>query len=490
MINKDIKEFKADLDKYNASLNNALNKEECEKIYHAFKDVVKTYVYSANDYLRKTFNDLPTPYVKSDGYTGMFKPGVEMHYRSKLEYYSELDSLITEALKNNEDLETASLNLYQAMLRANIALSDLAPTPSASTRASSNRDIKAGGASARSFTADVSLSWELDIFGRIYDGYESARFGAIASSLSLEDVRESLVNSVISAYFNILYLNEQKANLLVNYENMLKLHEIVKIKESLGREEPLALSLSAGNLLSLQNSLNNADKDLNASFESLKNLTRTQFLPSAKISEISLPKADLGTISAENNDGELNISWLSRLSSRPDVNMALAQLNAGFYDYKVSQKDFLPRINLGGSLSSSSDKISDAYTFNLLSGNVSISLPFLNFYKLRQNLKISEAEFNKLRLNYEKTLANAINEALRFASDYELDSQSLLNSENIITEREKILVIYEQKYSLGRAELKDLLSAQNDLLSAKNSLANMKYQVLRDLIGFYKASAY
>ena len=403
---------------------------------------------------------------------------------------AELDSLIAEALKNNEDLETASLNLYQAMLRANIALSDLAPTPSASTRASSNRDIKAGGASARSFTADVSLSWELDIFGRIYDAYESAKFEAIASLLNLEDVRESLVNSVISAYFNILYLNEQKANLLVNYENMLKLHEIVKIKESLGREEPLALSQSAENLLSLQNSLNNADKDLNASFESLKNLTRTQFLPSAKISEISLPKADLGTISAENNDGELNISWLSRLSSRPDVNMALAQLNAGFYDYKASQKDFLPRINLGGSLSSSSDKISDAYTFNLLSGNVSVSLPFLNFYKLRQNLKISEAEFNKLRLNYEKTLANAINEALRFASDYELDSQSLLNSENIITEREKILAIYEQKYSLGRAELKDLLSAQNDLLSAKNSLANMKYQVLRDLIGFYKASAY
>ena len=29
MINKDIKEFKVDLDKYNASLNNALNKEEC-----------------------------------------------------------------------------------------------------------------------------------------------------------------------------------------------------------------------------------------------------------------------------------------------------------------------------------------------------------------------------------------------------------------------------------------------------------------------------
>ena len=36
MINKDIREFKADLDKYNASLNNALNKEECEKSWKQF----------------------------------------------------------------------------------------------------------------------------------------------------------------------------------------------------------------------------------------------------------------------------------------------------------------------------------------------------------------------------------------------------------------------------------------------------------------------
>lgn len=406
----------------------------------------------------------------------------------------ELDSLIAHALKNNEDLATASLNLYQAMLSSNLALSDLAPTPSANTKASSSRDRKVSGSTTKNFSADVSLSWELDIFGRIYDSYESARFEAIASSLSFEDVKESLVNSVISAYFNILYLNEQKANLLANYENMQKLHEIVRIKESLGREEPLALSQSKQNLLSLQNSLNNADKDLNASFESLKNLTRTQNLPRTKISEIALPKADLGEINtlnnAENNASELSFSWLARLSSRPDVNMALAKLNAGFYDYRASQKDFLPSINLGGSLSSSANKISDAYTFNLLSGNISISLPFLNFYRLSQNLKISEAEFNKLRLNYEKTLANAINEALRYASDYELDSQNLLNSEYIITEREKILVIYEQKYALGRAELKDLLGAQNDLLSARNSLANMKYQVVRDMIGFYKASAY
>lgn len=112
MINKDIREFKVDLDKYNTSINNAQDKEECTKIYNAFKDVVKTYVFSANDFLRRTFNTLPSPYIKSEGYTGMFKPGVEMHYRNKLEYYSELDSLITSKGLSEEDKLYAQQAVY------------------------------------------------------------------------------------------------------------------------------------------------------------------------------------------------------------------------------------------------------------------------------------------------------------------------------------------------------------------------------------------
>lgn len=400
---------------------------------------------------------------------------------------AELDKLINLALKNNEDIATATLSLHQAMLRAGLSKADLFPTPNGSLGASGSKNIKEGGSASRSFSSSFSLSWELDIFGRIFDMYESSRFSALATSFDLSELRQSIVNSVISEYFYILYINENMLYLNQNYENMLKMHELIVSKVSLGREEPLALHQSEQNLLSLKSSLNNAKKELANSTQILKNLTRTDFIPSTKMSEITLPQADLGLLQ---NANDVNFSWLERLSSRPDVNRALALLNAGFYDYRVSQKDFLPRINLGGSLGANDDKRTHAYNFSMLAGNINISLPFLDFWRLSQYLKISEDEFNKLRLNYEKTLNDAVNEVVKFASFYENDAKNLANGEQIVIQREQILAIYEQKYNAGRSEFKDLLSAQNDLLNAKNTLINNKYQLVNDLIGFYKASAY
>ncbi len=373
------------------------------------------------------------------------------------------------------------------MLRAGLSKADLFPTPNGSLGASGSKNIKEGGSASRSFSSSFSLSWELDIFGRIFDMYESSRFSALATSFDLSELRQSIVNSVISEYFYILYINENMLYLNQNYENMLKMHELIVSKVSLGREEPLALHQSEQNLLSLKSSLNNAKKELANSTQILKNLTRTDFIPSTKMSEITLPQADLGLLQ---NANDVNFSWLERLSSRPDVNRALALLNAGFYDYRVSQKDFLPRINLGGSLGANDDKRTHAYNFSMLAGNINISLPFLDFWRLSQYLKISEDEFNKLRLNYEKTLNDAVNEVVKFASFYENDAKNLANGEQIVIQREQILAIYEQKYNAGRSEFKDLLSAQNDLLNAKNTLINNKYQLVNDLIGFYKASAY
>lgn len=398
----------------------------------------------------------------------------------------ELDTLLAAALKNNEDLGVASLNLRQAMLRAGLVASDLAPTLSASTGASSTKDLK-GGPASRAFSSELALSWELDIFGRIYDSYESSKALVLSSEFSLKDLQIVILNSVILQYFNAIYLNENKQNLEKNYINMLKLHELIANKVSLGKEEPLALAQSSQNLLSLQNSLNNADKELQNSFESLKNLTGIELKPSKLISEIKAPVYDTGIKIFDEN---ITFSWIERIKNRPDINRALAQLNAGFYDYSAASKDFLPRISVGGSLSDRDEKSSKAFGFNLLSGNLRITLPFLDYYRLKQNLKISEVEFLKLKLSYEQALRAAINESIKYAYLCFLDEINITNQEQIVLQREKILAIYEQKYNYGRKEFSDLLNAQNDLLNAQNTLANMKYQLLGDIIGFFKATAY
>ena len=424
---------------------------------------------------------------------------------------SELNALIAAALKNNEDLATAAFNLSTALHKAGLKKADLFPTPSANFNANSKREINHHDSSARAFNTAFALSWELDIWGRVYDAYISADFSAIASSLNLQDIQITIVNSVISEYFRILYLNEKEQNLIINLKNMQDLDEIVQNKVALGRAEPLELAQSKENLLSTQNALHSTRRELQSAYETLANLTRSELMPSGFISDILRPRLDFGIklIASEDlgfkkasehnassedlgfkNASELKIAWSERILRRPDVNAALAMLNAGFYDYSVARKDFLPSISLNGSLSDSDTKLSKSYSFNLLSGALSVSLPFLDYARLKQNLLIGENEFNILRLSYEKALNNAINEAIKYASFYEIDSASLDAQAKIVREREQIVEIYALKYEQGKAELKDLLEAQNALLSAKNTLANQKYFLIDDEINFYKASAY
>lgn len=439
---------------------------------------------------------------------------------------SELNALIAAALKNNEDLASSAFNLSTALHKAGLKKSDLFPTPSANFNANSKREINRHDGSARAFNTAFALSWELDIWGRVYDAYISADFSAIASSLNLQDIQITIVNSVISQYFRILYLNEKEQNLIINLKNMQDLDEIVQNKVALGRAEPLELAQSKENLLSTQNALHSTRRELQSAYETLANLTRSELMPSGFISDISRPRLDFGIklIASEdlgfknaskhnassedlgfknasehnassanlgfNKANELKIAWSERILKRPDVNAALAMLNAGFYDYSAAQKDFLPSISLNGSLSDNDTKLSKSYSFNLLSGALSVSLPFLDYARLKQNLLISENEFNILRLSYEKALNNAINEAIKYASFYEIDSASLDAQAKIVREREQIVEIYALKYEQGKAELKDLLEAQNALLSAKNTLANQKYFLIDDEINFYKASAY
>lgn len=415
---------------------------------------------------------------------------------------SELNALIAAALKNNEDLASSAFNLSTALHKAGLKKSDLFPTPSANFNANSKREINRHDGSARAFNTAFALSWELDIWGRVYDAYISADFSAIASSLNLQDIQITIVNSVISQYFLILYLNEKEQNLIINLKNMQNLDEIVQNKVALGRAEPLELAQSKENLLSTQNALHSTRRELQSAYETLANLTRSELMPSGFISDISRPRLDFGIklIASEHNASsanlgfnkanELKIAWSERILKRPDVNAALAMLNAGFYDYSAAQKDFLPSISLNGSLSDNDTKLSKSWSFNLLSGALSVSLPFLDYARLKQNLLISENEFNILRLSYEKALNNAINEAIKYASFYEIDSASLDAQAKIVREREQIVEIYALKYEQGKAELKDLLEAQNALLSAKNTLANQKYFLIDDEINFYKASAY
>ncbi|MEE3743966.1 TolC family protein [Campylobacter porcelli] len=387
-----------------------------------------------------------------------------------------LNELIDLAMKNSEDLSKAALNLEIAMLNANVASDGYIPSFGGEIRANSSRDISRSDGFSSGFNSKFNISYELDIFGKIYDKYKSKEWLWVASRSTLENLRLTIINQVANIYFNILYLNDSLRSLNQNLDNAKMLDELVRIKYENGKEEFLSIKQSSQNILRIQNQIQSTQRSLELNYESLKNLTRSDM----RFDELSL--SEVGFVGIGGFD-------IGELSNRPDINEAIANLNSSFYQYRLSQKDLLPTFSLGASLSDGDSKFKNSFDFNQFGGVLSFSLPFLDYYKLKKYIKISELEFNKLRLSYEQTLKNAINEVIKYINFYQTDSKTYENLIVMRSDQAKIVEIYKSKYDEGSAELKDLLEAQDSLISTQISLINQKFELLNDELSYYKAIA-
>jgi NodT family efflux transporter outer membrane factor (OMF) lipoprotein len=117
-----------------------------------------------------------------------------------------LNELIEDSLKANQSIVAAeaAYRLARATVDANVA--NLYPTIGAGLSASRS-DYGAGASTTgtkivgNEFVADISLSWELDLWGQIRREIESAKAAAEASDAQLAGERLSIASSVALDYF-------------------------------------------------------------------------------------------------------------------------------------------------------------------------------------------------------------------------------------------------------------------------------------------------
>ena len=393
---------------------------------------------------------------------------------------ARLNELIGLALKNNIDLAKSAVAVNKALAQAGVLQADLVPSFNANLGAETGKNIKTGGSWSESYKSGVSLSYEIDLWRKLANSADAAMWEANATKYDLEAARLALINSVADAYFEAKYQKES-INL---YEKTLKNYEeleaIIKAKFELGKEEELSLKQVKSSVISAKNRILNASKSLDAAEKMLRNLLNVR------------PEFDLnlgGNLSDISPQGvNLNVP-LYVIGARPDLQAAISRIKEALLGVKVSEKNFYPSITVGAGLSGSGDSVSEGLKLNFLSGNIAINLPFLNYPKLKSKLKISELEFEAMKLNYAQTLTTALNEIDAGYKNLQKDEAVLRNLNENLRNLSSISDIYKLKYDYGKTELKNYLEAQNSLLEGKISTLAQKYKILQDEIGIYKATA-
>ena len=124
---------------------------------------------------------------------------------------SQLDALMNQALTNNVDLRQAAISVNKALYQANILGANLVPSFNGSLGASTSKNVKSGGSSSNSFSSQLGLSYELDLWQKLNAQADAQVWEYQATQEDLASTRLTLLNNVADAYFNIAYINEAMA---------------------------------------------------------------------------------------------------------------------------------------------------------------------------------------------------------------------------------------------------------------------------------------
>lgn len=392
---------------------------------------------------------------------------------------NDLNFIVSTALKNNYDLKTAGINLSLALARAGVISADLLPSFSLSFDGNFKRDISKSDEFSENYGGNLSIKYELDLFGKIRDSLSAKEWLAKASKYDLYSTKLSIINSSVDAYFKILYLKDCIKLIDENLKNYNDLLKIQNAKFSLGKAEKLSLDEVRNSLLSLENTKKSYEIELQQSYKLLK-----QILALTPFDRLNITTNSLFDVKFQGVN--LQVPFYA-LYARPDLKSKIASINSAYFDYKVSYKSFFPSVSIGSSLSSNSNNSDDGFKLNIFGTNIGLSLPFLDFYRLNKNLNVSKLSFEKEAIAYEKALNEALNEVSFYYKNYILDKKMLLNLENSLKNDSEIAKIYYTKYSFGKSELKDYLEAKNREINSKLDLIKQRYKVFSDEIGIYKA---
>jgi len=394
-----------------------------------------------------------------------------------------LNKLETEALAYNKDLQAAAARVDQARAAVGIAKAD--QLPSLSAAAESGRAGNDKGSGQTQSTAGVSVSFELDLWGKYRRLSEAARAQLLASEAARDTVRLTLTADVATNYFALRMLDEQ---LLIAQRTLKARKENVRIYESrykngyctevdLKRVEANMASVQAQEQ-QLQLKITQTETALSVLLgRSPREIVENGVERGKNIAEITLiPDVPEGLPS-------------DLLARRPDVRSAEGQLIAANANIGAARASYFPSIPLTASAGYASGALDSLFMGPsgvwALGGQV--LAPIFEGGKIRAENKKAEAQYAEMLASYEKTVQGAFKEAYDALAANRLNREIFESYKQQTAAMQRSYDLTKKQEDAGLIGVTDLLDVEENLLSAEMNLASARNDELSAIVNLSKA---
>jgi outer membrane protein, multidrug efflux system len=399
----------------------------------------------------------------------------------------QLNHLEALALQSNQDLKAAFARVNQARATARVARAELMPSLNLAPaydrqRYSPNQVPSFGPITANTFAVPLDLSYEIDLWGRVRRGFESARAEAQASLADFYNGLLSLQAEVAQNYFTLRGLDAERS--IVDATVGLRQEQVRLVRSrfegGVGNELDVARAetelataqADAAALARQRAQLENALAILvgsNPSTFRLPALTNANWNPRPPTVPAGLPS-------------EL-------LERRPDVAQAERQLAAANARIGVAKASFFPVVSLtasGGYLSGDAQSLFN-WDSRVWSLGPSISLPIFAGGRLHANYRRARAAFDESVALYRQQVLVAFGDvedslaAIRYLAD-----QAAAQRRAVSTAR-RAADLSADRYRSGIVSYLDVVDADREALAAERASAQLASQRLIAAVQLIKA---
>ncbi|MGN1281269.1 MAG: TolC family protein [Succinivibrio sp.] len=399
------------------------------------------------------------------------------------DYYSMfndeyLNEAVNRALENNYNLSVSYLNLQKALLYVDISATDRHPTANASLGAQTKRALDYHDSTHKSSSSSLSVSYQLDLFGKIEAQNESAKEQYRASAYDYLAMRLTVIETASKAYWQYAYAKEAVELGLEDLKDSEVRLKLVDSKFAAGAADSLDLDNARINHLKVKTTLEERRSELEkarTALDTVMGTTADKDFRVARLDSAKVPSFSLDVPS-------------SLLANRPDLMKDEALLKEAYADYNIKKMAFFPDLTFTAGSSAG-----DTQTFGRFLSNpigtlgAAVTMPFLNFNKLNLERKSAYKDIEIAEANFVSDYIKAVQEVYDLVTDVNMYRTNLKTLRHAYELSVRNYNRYRMRYEAGLVELTDFLSSADTMRNAKISYLMAKRNNLEATVSLMTA---
>jgi multidrug efflux system outer membrane protein len=394
---------------------------------------------------------------------------------------AELRAVIETALANNLDLRIATARVEEYRGRARVSRSYLGP------------EIRGVGSTAPSpvgdedstYTLGFSLSWELDLFGRLRRANESTRELLLASEDAARGIVNALVADVATTWFQLRELDEEvrivEDTIATQKASLDLVRSLKRNGVASGTEEQQAIA----QLASTQAQLPLAEQRR----AQTENLLRF-LMGYAPDPIVRTPLPQRFPIPEQVPVG-LPAQLLER---RPDLRQLEHQLHSATASVGVAEATRFPYLSIGltsffGLLSPELARLLDGDdpATELFSVGPFVDMPIFQSGRGTGNVEVARAQMLQAELAYRRGVLQAYREVADALVTADKVREFIAATETRTTAGREVLRLQDKRYRAGVVSYLEVLDAQRELFASEIDLARARRDQLQAYVDLYRS---